>query len=129
MNIELFIARRIIFDKENKSGVSRRIVSIATLGMALSLAVMIVSVAIVTGFKREIRNKVTGFGAHLQIVNYDSNASFETVPINKNQSFYPLQNTSGNLRHTKLLSLTKYLRKPTAHASFCHKSRNNKNNK
>ncbi len=50
-------------------------------GIALSLAVMIVAVAIVTGFKQEISNKVTGFGAHIQILNRDSNISYETAPV------------------------------------------------
>jgi lipoprotein-releasing system permease protein len=60
---------------------SRSIVGIAMFGIALSLAVMIVAVAIVTGFKKEISNKVTGFGAHIQILNLDSNLSYETVPV------------------------------------------------
>ena len=42
---------------------------------------MIVAVAIVTGFKKEISNKVTGFGAHIQILNMDSNLSYETTPV------------------------------------------------
>ncbi|MCK5691918.1 MAG: ABC transporter permease, partial [Bacteroidales bacterium] len=57
------------------------IVGIAMFGIALSLAVMIVAVAIVTGFKQEISNKVTGFGAHIQILNRDSNISYETAPV------------------------------------------------
>ena len=60
---------------------SRSIVGIAIFGIALGLAVMIVSVAIVTGFKNEISDKVTGFGAHIQILNLDSNLSYETLPI------------------------------------------------
>lgn len=44
---------------------------------------MIVAVAIVTGFKREISNKVIGFGSHIQLVNMDSNTSYETTPVRK----------------------------------------------
>ncbi len=66
--------------KEGRS-FSRSIVAIAMFGIALSLAVMIVAVAIVTGFKKEISNKVTGFGAHIQIENMDSNLSYETTPV------------------------------------------------
>jgi lipoprotein-releasing system permease protein len=66
--------------KEGRS-FSRSIVSIAMFGIALSLAVMIVAVAIVTGFKKEISNKVTGFSAHIQILNMDSNLSYETSPV------------------------------------------------
>jgi len=88
LNTELFIARRIFFDKTTKKGISQPIVTIAIIGIALGLAVMILSVAIVTGFKSEISNKVIGFGSHIQIINYDTNVSYETVPINKNKSFY-----------------------------------------
>lgn len=88
LNTELFIAKRIFSDKSVKKGISQPIVTIAVIGIALGLAVMILSVAIVTGFKSEISNKIIGFGSHIQIVNYDSNISFETSPINKQQSFY-----------------------------------------
>ncbi|MCB2197636.1 MAG: ABC transporter permease [Bacteroidetes bacterium] len=96
MNTELFIAKRIFSDKTVKKGISQPIVTIAVIGIALGLAVMILSVAIVTGFKSEISNKVIGFGSHIQILNYDSNLSFETAPINKQQSFYDdLNNLKG----------------------------------
>jgi lipoprotein-releasing system permease protein len=49
---------------------------------------MILSVAVASGFKTEISNKIIGFGSHIQILNYDSNLSFETNPINKEQAFY-----------------------------------------
>ncbi len=88
MNTELFIAKRIFSDKGAKKGISQSIVTIAVIGIALGLAVMILSVAIVTGFKSEISNKVIGFGSHIQILNYDTNVSFETKPINKQQAFY-----------------------------------------
>lgn len=50
---------------------------------------MIIAVAIITGFKDEIEKKVIGFGGHFSIVNYDSNSSYETAPVSKNQPFYP----------------------------------------
>ncbi len=70
-----------IGSRKGKGNFSRSIIAIATFGIALGLTVMIVAVAIVTGFKNEISNKVTGFGAHIQILNLDSNLSFETVPV------------------------------------------------
>ena len=88
LNTELFIAKRIFSDKTVKKGISQPIVTIAIIGIALGLAVMILSVAIVTGFKSEISNKIIGFGSHIQIVNYDTNISFETEPINKQQGFF-----------------------------------------
>ena len=87
MNTELFISRRLFFDKGNKKLLSQRIIRIALMGIALGLAVMIVSVAVVTGFKKEVRNKVIGFGSHIQIINYDSNSSYETQPVSKDQPF------------------------------------------
>ncbi len=82
--------------KDSTSKISSSLVSVAVFGIALCIAVMIVSIAILTGFKKEIRNKVIGFGSHFQIVNYDSNTSYETQPIKKDQEFLPdLKNTQG----------------------------------
>ena len=89
MNIELFIANRLFFDKSEQPFLSKRIMRIALAGIALGLAVMIVSVAVMTGFKAEIRNKVIGFGSHIQILNYTSKNSYENPPINYDQSFLP----------------------------------------
>lgn len=88
MNTELFIAKRLFSDKSVKKTISHPIMRIAIVGITLGLAVMILSVAIASGFKTEISNKIIGFGSHIQIINYDTNLSFETNPINKNQAFY-----------------------------------------
>ena len=87
MNSELFISRRLFFDKTNRQFLSQKIIRIALFGIALGLAVMIVSVAVVTGFKNEVRNKVIGFGSHIQVVNFDSRNSYELSPISSNQPF------------------------------------------
>ena len=84
-NTELFIARRIFFARGTARKFSESIVSFAVFGIAFGLFVMILSVAIVTGFKKEIRNKVIGFGSHIQLVNFDSNSSYETIPVQENQ--------------------------------------------
>ena len=84
-NTELFIARRIFFARGTSRKFSESIVAFAVFGIAFGLFVMILSVAIVTGFKNEVRNKVIGFGSHIQLVNFDSNASYETVPVSENQ--------------------------------------------
>ena len=84
MNLELFIAKKITYQNKSDKQISRPIISIATLGIALGLSVMILAIAIVTGFKAGITEKLTGFGSHIQISNYDNNNSFETYPINKN---------------------------------------------
>lgn len=63
---------------------------------------MIIATAIVTGFKNEIRDKVIGFGAHIQILNYDSNTSFETKPVKKNQEFYPQMVNLPGIKHIQV---------------------------
>ena len=87
MNTERFIAKRIIFGSGNSNQLSRPIVRISVLGIALGLAVMILAISIVTGFQNEIKNKLIGFGSHIIITNYDDNASDEPQPISKNQPF------------------------------------------
>jgi len=89
MNTELFIARKLFFDKTNKQLLSQKIIRISLYGIALSFAIMLISVSVVIGFKNEIRNKIIGFGSHIQIVNFDTNNSFELSPISQNQSFLP----------------------------------------
>jgi lipoprotein-releasing system permease protein len=81
LNTELFIARRVFTQKESKKGISSRIVSIAVASISLGLAIMIISVSVLIGFKNQIREKVIGFGSHFQIVNFDSNQSYETKPV------------------------------------------------
>lgn len=86
MNIEYFIAKRIHF-QQGKKNISRPAVRIATIGIALGLAVMIVSVAVVIGFKNEVRNKTIGFGGHVQITNFDNNNTYEMNPIKADSTF------------------------------------------
>jgi lipoprotein-releasing system permease protein len=81
MSLELFIAKRIHFSKDADKEVTPPIVRIAIAGIALGFTVMILAVSIVIGFKKEIRNKVIGFGSHIQITNFDNNNSYEYTPI------------------------------------------------
>lgn len=79
MNIATFIAGRISF--RSKRTFSKMIVRIAITGIMLGLGVMILSLAIVKGFKQEIREKVRGFSGDIQIVKYDLNTSYENSPF------------------------------------------------
>ena len=101
MNTELFIAKRIFSSGEKSHHLSQRIINLALLGIALGLTVMILSVAIVTGFKKEITNKVVGFGSHLQIVNFDTNQSYTTEPISENQPFLEELRQMEGIRHVQ----------------------------
>ncbi len=87
MNLPYFIAHRLIKGRREGTSFSRPINVIAIVGIAMGLAVMILAVAILTGFKQQIRQKVVGFGSHIQIMNFDSNISFETTPISDTQKF------------------------------------------
>lgn len=104
MNINLYIARRIFSAKENKNQLSFRIVNIALFGIALGLMVLVLSVAIVSGYKTEVGRKVIGFGSHLQIVNLDSNQSFETVPISEKQPFMDDLKKINGIRHIQIFA-------------------------
>ena len=87
MNVEYFIAKRLIGAKEGNNRLSRPIIRIAILAIALSVALMLISIAVVKGFKKDISDKVIGFGAHIQITAFSDNNSFETKAIAKHQNF------------------------------------------
>jgi lipoprotein-releasing system permease protein len=82
LNVERFIALRLIKGKVGKKNkLSAPLYRISILAIALSIGVMIISLSVLNGFKREITSKVIGFGAHIQLSKYDNNNSFEPQPI------------------------------------------------
>lgn len=83
----LFISGRLIKEQKGTTSFSRPINIIVITGIALGLAVMILSISILTGFKKEIRNRIAGFSGHIQVLNFDSNYSYETVPVSGEQEF------------------------------------------
>lgn len=99
MNFEYFIAKRIHFQKQGEKNVSRPAVRIATIGIAVGIAVMIISIAVVVGFKQEITNKTIGFGSHIQITNFDNNNSYEMQPIHLNDSLLNALKTISGVKH------------------------------
>ena len=86
MNLPFFIAKRIYSDQGDKRKVSRPAIRIATIGVAIGLAVMIVTVSVVLGFKHTIRDKVIGFGSHIQVQNMLTFLSTDSYPIIINDS-------------------------------------------
>lgn len=104
MNLPYFIANRLIKGRREGTSFSRPINVIAVVGIAMGLAVMILAVAILTGFKKQIREKVVGFGSHIQITNYDSNISFETTPISDTQSFVPIIKKMPGVQHIQVFA-------------------------
>ncbi|MDA3866238.1 MAG: ABC transporter permease [Salinivirgaceae bacterium] len=88
MKFAFYIANR--YGKKSIEGnrlLSKPMIRIATFGVTLGVAVMIAAVAIVTGFQNEMREKVTGFSAHIQLVNRDLNRSYEYAPVTDEWSY------------------------------------------
>lgn len=79
--MELFIARRLYKSEQGSRSVSRPAVLIAQIGVALGLAVMLVTIAVSFGFKHEVREKAVGFSSHIHISNYESGQSYEALPV------------------------------------------------
>ncbi len=88
MGFDLFIAKRIFYSKSGKKSFSRPAVLIATTGVAVGIIVMIVSVSVVLGFKKEISGKVIGFGSHIQILSQTLDENHQLLPVLTNQSFF-----------------------------------------
>jgi lipoprotein-releasing system permease protein len=104
MNLPYFIAHRLIKGRREGTSFSRPINVIAIVGIAMGLAVMILAVSILTGFKKQIREKVVGFGSHIQIMNFDSNVSFETAPISDTQKFVPKIKKIPGIAHVEVFA-------------------------
>jgi lipoprotein-releasing system permease protein len=93
VNTPLLIARRLVRASGGAENTAisgtRPIVGIAIGGIALGIAVMIIAMAIVTGFREEIKNKVVSFGADIIVTRYGNINALEPVPISRNQHFDP----------------------------------------
>ena len=80
------IAKRLYFSEEGKARTSRPAVRVALGGILIGVRVMIVAICVVVGFKQEIQRKVAGFGSHIQVVNFDNNATYELQPVEVSDS-------------------------------------------
>ena len=105
MNLEYFIAKRLITAKDHKSSISAPIIKIAIAAIAIGMVMMIVSVATGIGLQQKIREKVSAFNGHIIISNYDNNQSEATLtPIAKNQEFYPKFNSVTGVSHIQAIA-------------------------
>ena len=95
------IAKRLYFSEEGKARTSRPAVRVALGGIVIGVMVMIVGICVVVGFKQEIQRKVAGFGSHIQVVNFDNNATYELQPVEVSDSL--LMKLQG-LPHVKQVS-------------------------
>ena len=104
MSFSLFIARRLYRHTDGGKRVSRPAVLISMIGIAIGLAIMIVTVGVIIGFKKEVRNKVTGFGSDIQITNFDAVRSYETIPIVVNDSMMNALLDYSDVKHVQRFS-------------------------
>jgi lipoprotein-releasing system permease protein len=105
LNLEYFIAKRLITAKDYKSSISAPIIKIAIAAIAIGMVMMIVSVATGIGLQLKIREKVSAFNGHIIISNFDNNQSEATlVPISKNQKFYPKFNSVSGISHIQAIA-------------------------
>ena len=100
MNVERFIANRIAFSQNNSF--TRTIIRIAIASVALCIIVVILTTAVITGFKNEITQKIYGFWGHIDITNQAVRRNYEAIPIDKN-AFYV-----DSIRNISRVSLQKY---------------------
>ncbi len=105
MNLPLFIAKRIYSDNDAQQKVSKPAIRIATAGVAVGLAVMIVSVCIVLGFKHTIRDKVIGFGSHITVANFMTIHGNGQKPIAMNDSMAKVLRSVNGVRHVQRYAL------------------------
>ena len=95
------IASRLYFSEEGKAHTSRPAVRVALGGIIIGVVVMIVAICVVVGFKQEVQRKVAGFGSHIQVVNFDNNATYELQPVDISD---PLIHKLQGLHHVKKVS-------------------------
>ncbi len=105
MNLELFIAKRLITGKEHKISISAPIIKIAIAAIAIGVVMMLIAIATGVGLKQKIREKIAAFNGHVQISNYDNNTSEVSVsPISIHQDFYPEFKNVEGVRHVQAVA-------------------------
>lgn len=106
MNLPLFIARKIYRQGGNRQEVSRPAITIATIGVAIGLTVMIITVSVISGFKHTISNKVIGFGSHIQITNFMVQQTAVPAPICISDTLMRKIKQTEGIRHVACFSTT-----------------------
>ena len=105
MNFPFFITRRIYAENDERRKVSRPAIRIATLGVAIGLAVMLVSVCVVLGFKHSIRDKVVGFGGHITVADFMTLQGSEPYPVCMNDSMVRVLKGIRGVQHVQRFAL------------------------
>ena len=105
MNWKLFIARRIYRNNDGNKEVSKPAVRIAMAGISIGLAVMIVSVAVVIGFKNQVRNKVVGLASEVIVTSLDDAQLYMTAPIAADDSLMEVLSKKQDISHVQRYSV------------------------
>lgn len=103
MKIAGFISQRIL-KSGDKSRISRPIVRIATIGIAVGVAMMLLSIAIVNGFQQEVRSKVIGFGSHFQVTGNERNYSRDSQRLLFDPEVYETLKATDGVRHVQVFA-------------------------
>lgn len=101
MNLPLFIAKHLYSATDSRQKVSRPAMRIATAGVAIGLAIMLISVSVVFGFKHTIRDKVIGFGSHITVANFMSLHGRELAPICMDDSMMRVLRSLDGVKHVQ----------------------------
>ena len=105
LNLEYFIAKRLITSKEYKSSISAPIIKIAIAAIAIGMVMMIISIATGIGLQQKIRQKVAAFNGHIIISNFDENESqVSTKPVSIKQDFYPKFKNIDGIHHVQAVA-------------------------
>jgi len=88
--------------KGSRGNYSRPVIRIAIVAIALSLTIMFVSIAILTGFQQEIRDKVIGFTGHIQVNRFSENTNLVPYPVEEKQSFLPSLKLHPKVKHIQV---------------------------
>lgn len=97
MNVSFFIAQRLI--GKNEYRFSKPVIRIAITAIALSLTVMLLSIAIITGFQNEITSKVIGFSSHIQVSNFSNGNSYESTLLKNTDSLKTSLSSVEGIKH------------------------------
>ena len=105
MSLSFFIAHRLYCEKKEGRQISRPAVLISKTGIAVGLAVMLVAVCVIVGFKSEVRDKIVGFGGHVQINNLEQMQPYEPLAIGIDDTLINSLATFPNVKHIQRYSV------------------------
>jgi lipoprotein-releasing system permease protein len=108
--LEFYISKRLIAAKKYKNSISAPIIKIGIISIALGIIVMLISIATGVGLQKKIKEKISGFNGHIQIVNFDSNQSLVSlVPISNNQTYIDeIKKKSSSTSYTDICKKSRY---------------------